>query len=108
MEVSGNAADFSNQVQLLNGEVIDMETYDLSNAIFWHALWILAGTTWLIWWVRRPLFIQRYRMLKAGQETQLVTPIDRTIGKIILVGVVVLVIAANALTQQNHPNAIPL
>ena len=107
VEISGDTADFINHVQLLSGEVIDIETYGLSNAIFWHALWLLVGTAWLIWWVRRPLFIPRYRMLKAGQEALLVTPTDRNIGKAILVGVVV-VLAANSLTRQNHPNAIPL
>jgi len=108
VDISGNASDFSNQVKLLNGEVINMETFGLSNAIYWHAVWILAGTTWLLWWLRRPLFIQRYRMLAAGQEAQLVTVTDRNIGKAILIGVAVLVLMANNTTQGNHPNAIPL
>ncbi len=108
VEVSGDAGDFSNDIQLLSGDFIDMESYGLSNAIFWHALWILAGTAWLLWWARRPLFIQRYKMLENGQEAELVTQTDRTLGKVILVAVVVVVIGANAYYQGKHPNAIPL
>lgn len=108
VEISGDPTDFSNHVTLLSGKVVDMETYGLSNAIFWHGLWILAGTAWLLWWVRRPLFIQRYRMLDAGQEELLVTTVDKNIGKAILVGVAVLVFVGYNTTRQNHPNAIPL
>ena len=108
VEISGDASDFTNQVTLLNGEIIDMETYGLSNAIYWHALWIIAGTVWLLWWLRRPLFIQRYRMLAAGQEDLLVTPTDKLIGKAILVGVAAIVLTGYYTAQQNHPNAIPL
>ncbi len=108
VEVSGDASDFTNQVTLLNGETIDMETYGLGNAIYWHAFWIIAGTAWLLWWLRRPLFIQRYRLLAAGQEDTLVTPTDRFIGKAILAGVAVVVFTGYYTAQQNHPNAIPL
>ncbi len=108
VEVSGDSADFRNDVQLLSGEVIDMESYGLGNAIFWHALWILAGTGWLLWWARRPLFIQRYKMLQNGQEDELVTKTDRTLAKVILVVVVVLVLGANTYYNGKHPNAIPL
>ena len=87
MDVAGDASEFSNQVTLLNGETIDMETYGTSNAIVWHGFWIIAGTAWLLWWLRRPLFIQRYKMLAAGQEDILVTPTDKLIGKVILAGV---------------------
>ncbi len=108
VEVSGDASDFSNQVTLLTGEVIDMETYGLSNAIYWHAFWIIAGTTWLLWWLRRPLFIQRYRMLSAGQEDVLVTTTDKFIAKAILAVVALTVLIGYYSAQQNHPNAIPL
>jgi methane/ammonia monooxygenase subunit B len=34
-----------------------METYGLGNGIFWHLFWGLLATAWLLWWVRRPLFM---------------------------------------------------
>ncbi len=108
LEIAGDPANFTNQIQTINGELIDMETYGFSNGVFWHLFWGLLATAWLLWWVRRPLFIARYRMLEAGMEDELITPQDRKIAKIALVAVPVLVLAFNAMTISEYPNAIPL
>jgi methane/ammonia monooxygenase subunit B len=108
LDIAGDPANFSNQIQTINGEMIDMETYGFSNGVFWHVFWGLLATAWLLWWVRRPLFIARYRMLVAGMEEELITPQDRKIAKIALVAVPVLVLAFNAMTISEYPNAIPL
>jgi methane/ammonia monooxygenase subunit B len=108
LDIAGNAADFTNNVQTIDGEMVNMETYGLGNGIIWHCFWALLGTAWLLWWLRRPLFIARYRMLQAGLENELVTPLDRNIGKVILVGVPVLVFAFYTLTVNKYPKAIPL
>lgn len=108
LEVSGNADDFRNEVKTINGDVIDMETYGLSNGIFWHVFWGALATAWLLWWVRRPLFIPRYRMLQAGLEDELVTQQDKHIGKAILIGVPLFVLGANWMTISEYPKAIPL
>ena len=108
LEVSGNAADFRNEVKTINGEVINMETYELSNGIFWHVFWGVLASAWLLWWVRRPLFIARYRMLQAGLEDELVTQQDKHIGKAILIGVPLFVLGANWMTISEYPKAIPL
>jgi methane/ammonia monooxygenase subunit B len=108
LEIAGDAADFTNDIQTINGALINMETFGLENGIFWHSFWALLGTAWLLWWVRRPLFIARYRMLQAGLENELVTPLDRNIGKAILVGVPVLVFAFYTMTVNKYPKAIPL
>jgi len=108
LDIAGNEADFTNNVQTINGEMVDMETYGLSNGIFWHSFWALLGTAWLLWWVRRPLFIDRYRMLQAGLENELITPLDRNIGKAILIGVPVLVFVFYTMTVNKYPKAIPL
>ncbi len=108
LEIAGDPANFTNNIQTINGEMIDMETYGFSNGVFWHVFWGLLATAWLLWWVRRPLFIARYRMLEAGMEEELITPQDRKIAKIALVAVPVLVLAFNAMTISEYPNAIPL
>ncbi|MFZ2172181.1 MAG: bacterial ammonia monooxygenase, subunit AmoB [Methylococcaceae bacterium] len=108
LEVSGNAADFRNEVKTINGEVINMETYGLSNGIFWHVFWGALAAAWLLWWVRRPLFIPRYRMLQAGLEDELVTQQDKHIAKAILIGVPLFVLGANWMTISEYPKAIPL
>ena len=108
LDIGGDAADFTNNIQTINGEIVDMETYGLGNGIFWHSFWAVLATAWLLWWVRRPLFITRYRMLKAGMEDELVTPLDKHIAKAILVGVPVLVFVFYNMTANQYPKAIPL
>jgi methane/ammonia monooxygenase subunit B len=108
IEVGGDAAAFTNRVTTLTGETIDMESYGLANGVFWHGFWIAAGLAWLLWWVRRPLFLPRYKMLAAGQEDALVTPKDRILAKAVLVAVPVIVLGANAMAQSRYPSAIPL
>ncbi len=108
LEIAGDAADFSNEIKTINGELVDMETFGLSNGILWHAFWGLLAAAWLLWWVRRPLFIARYRMLQAGLEDELITSNDRLIAKGMLIGVPVLVLAINAMTNSQYPNTIPL
>lgn len=108
LDIAGDAADFTNNVQTINGELVDMETFGLGNGIFWHSFWALLATAWLLWWVRRPLFIDRYRMLQAGLENELVTPLDRNIGKALIIGVPVLVFVFYTITVNKYPKAIPL
>lgn len=108
LEITGDSSDFSNEIKTINGEIVDMETFGLGNGIFWHLFWGVLATAWLLWWLRRPLFIPRYRMLQAGMEDELVTPKDRLLAKGILIGVPVLVLAANAMTISKYPDAIPL
>jgi methane/ammonia monooxygenase subunit B len=108
IEVGGAAADFDNRVTTLTGETIDLESFGLANGVFWHGLWIAAGLAWLLWWVRRPLFLPRYKQVLAGREDALITPLDRTIAKTLLVAVPVVVLGANAWAQSRYPGAIPL
>jgi len=108
LEIAGDAADFANQTKTIAGALVDMETFGLGNGIFWHLFWGLLATAWLLWWIRRPLFIARYRMLQAGLEDELITSNDRLLGKGILIGVPLLVLAINALTNSQYPNTIPL
>ena len=108
LDITGNASDFTNDIQTINGEKVNMETFGLENGIFWHSFWALLGTAWLLWWVRRPLFIDRYRMLNAGLEDELITPLDKTIGKAILVSVPLLVFVFYTMTVNKYPNTIPL
>jgi len=108
LEIGGDAADFNNTVKTIHGESIDMESFGLGNGVFWHLFWGVLATAWLLWWVRRPLFISRYRMLEAGLEHELITANDKLIAKAVLVGVPVLVLAFNAVAINRYPDAIPL
>lgn len=108
LEVDGDAAAFTNQVKTLDGSVVDMETYGLANGLSWHFFWISLGCAWLLWWVRRPLFIPRYKMLHSGQESSLITPLDRRVGAAILIGVPLIVLAGSVMTDRQYRYTIPL
>jgi len=108
LEVAGDPAAFTNQVKTLSGDMIDMETYGLANGVAWHAFWIALGSAWLLWWVRRPLFLPRYKMLQLGQGAALITPLDKKIAVLMLAGVPLFVFGAQAMTDRQYPNAIPL
>ena len=108
IEVTGVPAAFTNPVKTLNGNVIDMETYGLANGIGWHAFWFALAAAWLLWWVRRPLFIPRFKMLQSGQGDALVTPLDRIIAAAILAGVPLVVFGAQAMTESQYVNTVPL
>lgn len=108
IEVGGDPSAFTNQVKTLSGDVIDMESYGFATGVAWHGLWLITGLGWLAWWIRRPLFFPRYKMLQAGMEAALVTQQDRAIGKAILIAVPVVVLGANTMAQSAYPTAIPL
>jgi len=108
LEIGGEAGDFSNTIETINGELIDMERFGFANGVFWHLFWGVAAAAWLLWWVRRPLFISRYRMLDAGLEHELIGERDKSIAKAVLVGVPVLVLGFNAVAANRYPDTIPL
>jgi methane/ammonia monooxygenase subunit B len=108
LEIGGDAGDFSNTIKTISGEMIDMESFGFANGVFWHVFWGVLAAAWLLWWVRRPLFITRYRMLEAGLEHELITEKDKLIAKVVLVGVPLLVLGLNSVTANRYPDAIPL
>lgn len=108
LEITGDAAAFTNTVKTLGGETVDMESFGFANGVSWHLLWIALGSAWLLWWVRRPLFLPRYKLLQSGKEDALITPVDKTVAKGILVVVPLFVFGAYALAESQTPNNIPL
>ncbi|MCS5585662.1 MAG: methane monooxygenase/ammonia monooxygenase subunit B, partial [Pseudomonadales bacterium] len=108
IEITGSAEDFSNEIKTLQGNTIEMETYGTATGVRWHMFWIVVGTFWLIWWLRRPLFIPRYNMLKAGEEGKLVTSTDINIAKGLLVSVPLIVLFGYINAVSIYDETIPL
>ena len=45
MNISGSWDDFTNPITTLTGKSIDLETFNFSNGIFWHLVWLLCSET---------------------------------------------------------------
>jgi len=108
VEITGNANAFTNTVQTVHGEMINLETYGIANGVRWHMLWMILGIAWLVWWIRRPLFIPRYAMVNKGEEDKLVTSNDKNLAKAILVVVPVIVLSGYFMANNQYPETIPL
>ena len=108
VEITGNSGDFTNTVKTLQGEIIDMESYGTQTGVRWHMFWMALAVGWLVWWVRRPLFIPRYAQVRAGEEDQLVTETDKIIAKVILVAVPLIVFGGYFSATDKYPETIPL
>lgn len=108
VEITGNANAFTNTVQTVHGEMINLETYGIANGVRWHMLWMILGVAWLVWWIRRPLFIPRYAMVNKGEEDKLVTSNDKNLAKAILVVVPIIVLSGYFMANNQYPETIPL
>jgi methane/ammonia monooxygenase subunit B len=109
LEVSGNGADFRLPATTLDGIKIDnLETWGVDTVVGWHTLWIVVGAGWLLWWLRRPTFIPRYTAMAEGKEDLLITPLDRKVGLVLLIGTVVVVYAGFQWADSKYPKTVPL
>lgn len=110
--VTGNMADFkASGVAGINGEVIidDLSTYTLDFIIGWHALWFVLGLVWLLWWIRRPTLLPRYRAVQEGVDKRLlITGADKKMGFVMLIVVLTFVIGGAINANAKYPDILPL
>ncbi|MDQ7007429.1 MAG: bacterial ammonia monooxygenase, subunit AmoB, partial [Acidobacteriota bacterium] len=90
-------------------QVENLETYSLGNIYGHHIFWLLFGAAWLIWWVRRPTLIPRYRALQENVDHKLIiTRQDVVAGVVVLAATVVIVIGTTIKANADHPVVMPL
>ncbi|MCK4493650.1 MAG: methane monooxygenase/ammonia monooxygenase subunit B [Methylococcales bacterium] len=106
--ITGSMGEFVNPIVTLTGETINLEDYALENIYFWHALWYSIGLAWLVFWVRRPLFIPRNIAVMDGKANTLISGTDRKVGVAFALGTVVLVAASMGSTNDKYPVTTPL
>ena len=85
MNITGSWDDFTNPIKLLTGETIDTETFNYGNGMFWHALWLGLGIFWIGYYVARPMFLPRSRVLLAYGDELLLDPMDKKMAWIVLI-----------------------
>lgn len=89
-------------------EIENLETWQLGNVIGWHGFWVAAALGWLLWWIRRPTLLPRYRALREGHEDLLLTRADPIAGVVLLLGTVIMVGGTYAYARVKYPETIPL
>jgi methane/ammonia monooxygenase subunit B len=109
VNVEGNADDFVYSIETRTGLTIEnLGTYATGNVYKWHAIWAAIAVIWLLWWIRRPLLIERYLLVKDGQWDKLITLTDKKVGASLIVIIIGLLIFANNITREAYQYTIPL
>jgi len=108
MSISGSWDDFTNPIKLLTGETIDSETFNHGNAVMWHLIWMSLGLFWIGWYVCRPMFLPRSRVLLAYGDEPMIDPADTKMGWIFLILTASLVYFGYTYTEKKHPYTIPI
>jgi methane/ammonia monooxygenase subunit B len=108
VEVTGDHANFINEVTTLTGETVNLSDYGTSNNITWHLIWGAIAVAWLGYWLAKPLFFSRYRTVEAGEGDSLVTRKDRVVAAGALVVALGVTFAGYNMAESKHPVTLPL
>jgi len=106
--ITGSMGSFVNPITTLTGETIDLETYNLGNTYFWHALWYGIGLLWVAYWARKPLFVPRLIAVDAGKADSLISGTDKKVAMGFAVGTIALIAMSMASTNEKFPITTPL
>jgi methane/ammonia monooxygenase subunit B len=106
--ITGSMGSFVNPITTLTGETIDLETYNLGNTYFWHALWYGLGLLWVAYWARKPLFVPRLIAVEAGKADSLISATDKKVALGFAVGTIAIVAMSMASTNAKFPITTPL
>jgi len=108
MNISGSWDDFTNPITTLTGKTIDLETFNFGNGLFWHALWLSLGCIWIGYFVAKPMFLPRSRVLLAYGDELLTSPTDRKFGLVFAILTCAIVWGGYRYTESVHPYTIPI
>jgi methane/ammonia monooxygenase subunit B len=108
MNITGSWDDFTNPLTTLTGETIDSETWNFANGLFWHALWLTIGIAWIGYFVARPMFLPRSRVLLAYGDELLLDPMDKKVGLAVAILTCAIVWGGYRYTETIHPYTVPI
>jgi len=108
MNISGSWDDFTNPVTTLTGKTIDLETFNFSNGVFWHIVWLGLGCFWIGYFVAKPMFLPRSRVLLAYGDELLTSPMDRKVGLAVAILTCAIVWGGYRYTESVHPYTVPI
>jgi methane/ammonia monooxygenase subunit B len=108
MDITGNAADFKNEIKTLTGETFDSETKGTATGVMWHLFWAAVAIAWVGFFAIRPMYLVRARVLAAYGDEILLDPIDRKVGIFFLVFTVTVVTVGYLSADAQYPVTVPL
>jgi len=108
MNITGSWDDFTNPITTLTGKNIDLETFNFSNGIFWHLVWLGLGCFWIGYFVAKPMFLPRSRVLLAYGDELLTSPTDRKVGIAVALLTCAIVWGGYRYTETVHPYTVPI
>lgn len=106
--ITGSMSSFTNPVTTLTGQTVDLENYNLDTVVFWHVFWAAIGIAWLLYWVRRPVFVPRSMAVNEGRAADLISDNDKKVGIAFLVGTIAIVAFSMGSTNSKYPVTTPL
>ncbi len=109
VEVTGNQADFVLPATTLDGtQIADLSTWGLGTVLGWHAIWIVIGLAYMLWYISKPMLIPRYLVIEEGDPDTLITRWDRIWSAGFLILAVVTVIVGVQWANAAYPRTVPL
>ena len=109
MDITGSYQDFTNPVKLLVGGTVNTETAGLAAGYFWHILWMSIGFCWIGWYMIRPMFLIRARVLaQEGGDALLNDPVDRRVAFAVIPVTLIIVAIGFYTTDASYPYTVPL
>jgi methane/ammonia monooxygenase subunit B len=106
--ITGTMGEFVNPLTTLTGQTIDLENYALDNVYFWHALWYSLGLAWLIFWIKRPMFIPRHIAVTSGKADTLISATDKKVAIGFAVATLGILMYSMGATNEEYPITTPL
>lgn len=97
----------SNDLTLLSGETVDLNTFGRGSVVTWHLVGVVFGAVWLLYWLRRPL-LARFVEVTEGRGRALISRRDQVLGVGLVVGVLAAGVVANVYINNKAPNTVPL
>jgi methane/ammonia monooxygenase subunit B len=74
----------------------------------WHLFWAAVAIFWVGFFMIRPMYLVRARVLAAYGDDILLDPIDRKVGTAVLIFVLVVVTVGYLAADARHPVSVPL
>lgn len=115
VEVTGNQADFTNEITTLTGQTINLETHGMRIIKFWHIFWAVVGVAWLLYWLfpllkGSPILLPRLKQVQDLEQdkNQLITRRDMGAGIVFFGFVLGAIVVGYFAAQQIFPMTTPL